>query len=345
MATGPVTELPPLGANGSRLVGRPLPAGGTVGVFAPASPYQNRSDLLRGVEWWERNGYRVKLAGGIDARDGYLAGSAEQRAADMIAMFADPAVDVVQALHGGFGSTQLVPELDFDLIRSNPKPFVGASDVTVLHAAIRRFCGLTTFYGPGLTKINAVGTPPLNQESLLRAVTSTEPLGEVPRNPDDQYIRTLAGGKASGEFAGGALWVLCQTIGTPWQIDLKGKILLLEEIGESPWRMDALLTHLRQAGVLEGVAGVVVSEVVDCDWSERRPEYPQTLSIEEVLARHIQPLDVPTIYGLPLGHGKHLFTTPLGAGATLDADRQTLSITEPALASPPEAGAQTTSHA
>jgi muramoyltetrapeptide carboxypeptidase len=302
-------------------------------VFAPAEPYHNRLDVLRGVAWWESRGYRVKLAENIYARHGYVAGSAERRAADLMSLFADPEVDVVHALHGGFGSTQLIPHLDFDLIAANPKPFVGASDVTVLHTAIRRRSGLVTFYGPGLTKINRADTPTFNQESLLRAVTSTDPLGEVPRNPDDPYVRTLVGGSASGEIVGGALWVLCQTIGTPWQVDLEGRIFLVEEIGEAPWRMDALLTHLTQAGVLDGVAGVVVSELVDCDWSEQRPELPRTLSLEDVLELHFEALGLPAVYGLPIGHGKHLFTTPFGARASLDAELGRLVIEEPALVS------------
>jgi muramoyltetrapeptide carboxypeptidase len=314
-----------------RVRARPLPAGGTIGVFAPAEPYHNRSSVLRGIAWWEGQGYQVKLAEGTYARNGYVAGPAYERAADLMEMFADLEVCLVQALHGGFGSTQLIPHLDFDLIATNPKPFVGASDVTVLHTAIRKYCGLVTFYGPGLTKTNGAETPKVNQESLLRAVTSTEPLGEVPRNPDDEYVRTLVGGKARGEIVGGALWVLCQTIGTPWQLDLEGKIFLLEEIGEAPWRMDALLTHLGQAGVLEGASGVVISELVDCDWSEARPESPRTLSIEDVLEAHFERLGVPTIYGLPLGHGKHHFTIPLGVTVTLDVDAQTLVIEEPAL--------------
>jgi muramoyltetrapeptide carboxypeptidase len=276
----------------------------------------------------------VQLAKNIYARDGYFAGAAEERAADLMEFFANPDIDLIQALHGGFGSTHLVPHLDFDVIADNPKPFVGASDVTVLHTAIRQRCGLVTFYGPGLTKINRKDTPKLNKDTLLRAVTSTVALGEVPRNPDDRYVRTLAGGHATGELVGGALWVLCQTVGTPWQLEVEGKILLLEEVGEAPWRMDALLTHLRQARALDGVAGVVIAELVDCDWSEARPEHPRTFSLEDVLERHFETLGVPTIYGLPIGHGRHFVTTPFGVRATLDADAATLIVDEPALVAP-----------
>ena len=125
--------------------GRPLPQGGCIGVPAPASPWENRSDLLRGVEWWRARGYRVKLADGIEARDAYVAGDPKSRARDLEAMFADPEVDVVQCLTGGFGSMQLVPHLDFDLIAEHPKAFCGYSDITALHVAMRQRAGLATF--------------------------------------------------------------------------------------------------------------------------------------------------------------------------------------------------------
>jgi muramoyltetrapeptide carboxypeptidase len=116
--------------------GRPLPEGGCIGLPAPASPWENRSDLLRGVEWWQERGYRVKLADGIEARDNYVAGDAKARARDLEAMFTDPEVDVVQCLTGGFGSMQLVPHLDFDLIAQHPKALCGYSDITALHVAL-----------------------------------------------------------------------------------------------------------------------------------------------------------------------------------------------------------------
>ena len=130
--------------------GRPLPEGGTIGVPAPASPYENRSEILRGVEAWEERGYKVKLGEHVFERDDYVAGSPEGRAHDVNAMFADPEVDVVQCLMGGYGSAQTIPFLDFDLIAANPKPFVGYSDITALHVAIRQRTGLATIYGYGL---------------------------------------------------------------------------------------------------------------------------------------------------------------------------------------------------
>src|SRR5262245_8620458 len=127
--------------------GSALRPGGTIGVPAPASPHHNRSAVLRGVEWWEARGYGVKLGEGAFDRDHWVAGDAERRARDLTAMFADPEVDLVQSLQGGYGSAQLIPHIDFDVIAANPKPFVGYSDITALHVVLRQRTGLATFYG------------------------------------------------------------------------------------------------------------------------------------------------------------------------------------------------------
>jgi muramoyltetrapeptide carboxypeptidase len=310
---------------------RPLPAGGTIGVPAPATPYFNRSEVIRGVRWWENQGYKVLLGDGVYDRDGYVAGDAAGRAKDIMSLFANPAVDVVHCLQGGYGSAQTIPELDFDVIRANPKPFVGYSDITALHTAIRHHTDLVTFYGPGVAGVGDPETKDFTRERLRRALTTVEPLGEVPRNPDDDFIRTLHPGVVSGEMTGGCLWLLGQTIGTPWQIDLTGKIFFFEDYDAPPWYVDGLLNQMTQAGMLTDVVGVVVGELYKCDWRETKPEFPQTLSIEDVLERYIGSLGVPAIYGLPMGHGKYLTTTPLGAKATLDADNGKLVIEEAAL--------------
>jgi muramoyltetrapeptide carboxypeptidase len=305
--------------------GRPLPDGGTVGVVAPASCYQNRSEVLRGVEWWQGRGYRVKLADGVFARDDYVAGDERKRAADLLALFADPEVDVVQCLQGGFGSAQAIPYLDFDVIAANPKPFLGFSDITALHVAIRQRTGLATFYAYGLLGLGEKDTSDFTRERLL-AVLRGGGAGPVPRDPDDPYVRPLRGGKVAAPLAGGCLWLLLQTMGTPWEIDLEGAIFFFEDYDAPPWYVDGMLTQLAHAGKLAGVRGVVVGDMEKCDWREGRPEWPRTKSIEDVLEKHLEPLGVPVLYKLPLGHGKHLATIPLGVEATLDADERTLTL-------------------
>lgn len=308
---------------------RPLPSGGTIGVASPASPYDARSEVLRGVEWWEAQGYKVKLAEGVYARDDYVAGDARQRAVDLNALFADPEVDVVQALQGGYGSAQTIPYLDFDAIAANPKPFVGFSDITALHVAIRRRTGMPTIYGNGLVGLGDPETTEFTRKRLLQ-VLGGEATGEVPRNPDDPYVRAIRGGVVTAPLAGGCLWLLLQTMGTPWEIDLEGTIFFFEDYKAAPYYIDGMLTQLGHAGKLDGLAGVVVGEMEGCDWGDTRPvsDWARSRSLEDVLEEHLEPLGVPVLYRLPLGHGKHLAALPLGVRYTLDADSRTLTVDE-----------------
>ena len=146
---------------------KPLPDGGTIGVAACASPYDMRSELDRGVEWWESQGYRVKLAPSVYDRDDYVAGEPKRRADDLHALFADPEVDVVQSLQGGFGSSEMLPHLDFELLAANPKPFIGYSDITSLHVPIRQRAGFPTFYGYGLVGMGDKETSAFSRDRLL----------------------------------------------------------------------------------------------------------------------------------------------------------------------------------
>jgi len=315
---------------GLRLRMKPLPPGGTIGVPATACPYENRSDVLRGIEWWESKGYRVKLSGAALARDDYVAGDPQQRARDLEAMFADPEDDVVQALQGGYGSFQTLPHLDFDVIARNPKPFVGSSDITALHTAIMSYTALATVYGNGLVGVGDPETTEFSRDRLL-AVLSGTANAEVPRDPDDPYVRAIAPGKVTAPLVGGCLWLLMQTLRTPWEIDLDGAIFFFEEVKAPPYYIEGFLTQLAHAGKLENVAGDVVGEIKDCDWGDQRQasDWARSRSLEDVLDERLGGLGVPVLYKLPLGHGKHLASLPLGVPYTLDADRRTLTLEEP----------------
>jgi muramoyltetrapeptide carboxypeptidase len=316
---------------GATLFGKTLPDGGTIGVAAPASPQDARSEVHRGVDWWEAQGYKVKLADGVYARDDYVAGDPAQRAADLATIFADPEVDVVQSLQGGYGSAQVIPHLDFDVIAANPKPFVGYSDITALHVAIRQRTGLATLYGNGLIGVGQKDASQFTRERLLEVLRSGG-VGEVPRDPEDPYVRTIAGGKVTAPIAGGCLWLLMQTMGTPWEIELEGSILFFEDVKAPPYYIDGFLNQLMQAGKLQQAVGVVVGEMKDCDWGDlrERSDWARSRSLEDVLEQYLEPLGVPVLYKLPLGHGKHLASLPLGVTCTLDADGRTLTVDEPA---------------
>ncbi len=301
-------------------------------MAAPASPYDSRSEVLRGVEWWESQGYRVKLAPGIWERDDYVAGDALGRAADLNALYVDPDVDVVQAFQGGYGSAQLIPHLDFDAIGANPKPLVGFSDITALHVAIRQRTGLATIYGNGLAGVGSAEMTAFSKQRLLEVLRDGG-AGEVPGNPDDPWLRTIRGGQATAPLVGGCLWLLMQTMGTPWEVDLDGAILFFEDTHCPPYYIDGNLLQLTHAGKLDRVAGVVVGQMDKCDWGDLRQvsDWARSRSIEDVLEERLEPLGVPVLYGLPLGHGKHLAALPLGVTCTLDADARTLTVDEPAL--------------
>lgn len=318
------------GPSPAQVLAPALPPGGVIGVPAPASPYHNRSQVERGVRLWESLGYRVKLSESIGAREHYLAGSAEVRATDLMACFTDPEVDVVLCLQGGYGSNQLIPLLDYDVIRANPKPLVGYSDITSLHVAIRQRTGLVTFYGPGLLAASAPKASAFTQQRLVDVLTGGG-RGPVPADPDDPYLRTLSSGRVSATLVGGDLWELRETLGTPWEIRTEGAILFFEEVDVAPWQVDGMLSQLTHAGKLAHVVGVVVGQMAGCEWSRERAWTANTKSLEDVLEYYLAPLGVPVLYGLPLGHGPHLATIPLGVRATLDADAQCLTIDEPGL--------------
>jgi muramoyltetrapeptide carboxypeptidase len=312
-------------------LGRALPPGGTVGVPAPASPYHNRSAVLRGVEWWQAAGYDVKLGDGAFARDHWVAGTAAGRARDLVAMFADPDVDLVQCLQGGYGSAELIPHIDFDVVAANPKPFLGYSDITALHVALRQRTGLATFYGYGLLGVGDPQTSAFTRERLT-AVLAGATTGPVPSDPDDGYVRAIRGGRATAPLVGGCLWLLMQTMGTPWEVELDGCILFFEDVDLPTWHLDGFLVQLLHAGKLDSVAGVVVGDMEKCDWPYHGSnDFARTKSVEDVLEERLEPLGVPVLYGLPLGHGKHQAVVPLGVMATLDGDTRTLTIDEPAL--------------
>lgn len=285
--------------------------------------------MERGVEWWESQGYRVKLSEGAFSNDDWSAGAPEQRARDLEALFTDREVNVVQVYRGGYGSAELIPLLDFDLVTANPKPFVGFSDITALHESIRQRTGLATFYGPGLHSVGSHEATDFTRDRLLAQLRGGT--GEVPRSPEDPYLRTLAGGRVRAPLVGGCLWLLVQTMGTPWEFRAEDSILFFEDVNLPGWQLDGMLVQLTAAGKLDGVAGVVVGEIAKSDFPDIRSGFPRMKSLEEVLENRLAPLGVPVLYGLPLGHGKHLATVPLGVTCTLDADARTLTVEEPAI--------------
>jgi muramoyltetrapeptide carboxypeptidase len=308
---------------------RHLEPGDTVGIVLPASMAFEASTVDLAREQLEALGFRVKVGAHALARHGYLAGTDEERAADIMAMFADPEVAALFCFRGGWGTPRLLPLLDFERIRSNPKPFVGYSDITALLNAIHQQAGLVTFHGP----IAAANLRPFNREWLLRALTSTAPLGTLANPPkeDDELVPrsyrivTLTPGTCRGRVVGGNLTLLCALMGTPWEVDTDGAILLLEDIEEELYRVDRMLTQLAQGGKLERAAGVVFGYCTDC------PVEGPSFSLEELLRHHVGKLGIPAMAGLAFGHREKQLTLPIGLPATLDAVAGTLTFDEAAV--------------
>jgi muramoyltetrapeptide carboxypeptidase len=288
-----------------------------------------RADVQRGIAWLESKGYRVKLMPGALEQDGWHAGSPEVRAGDLQTAFADPEVDAILTMRGGYGSAQVIPLLDFDVIGKTPKAFVGLSDITALHAAFLARAGLATFYGPSLTMFGDPSPPSFTTERFLR-VLAGETTGPVPEDRERLTVMSIAGGKASGRLVGGCLVDFIYTIGTPWEPNLDSAIFFFEDVNNAPIRIDRALLYLEQIGKLAGVRGIVVGELAGCEWYEHTSA-PRSKTLENVLEDRLGGLGIPVLYGLPLGHGASLATLPLGVQATLDADALTLTIDEPAL--------------
>lgn len=313
-------------APGERAKGRRIGLGATIAVPSPASPVSDERAIRAAVDWLEAKGFVVTFTPRANEGWSYTAGTPTDRARDLEHAFADPEVDAVICLGGGHGAGQVLRHLDYGVIAENPKPFVGFSDITVLHAAIAKETGLVTFWGPMVGQLGSASA--YTRENLLRALTQGAPIGDI--DPDGPPGQSIVGGVAEGELVGGTTSVLCTLMGTPWEPDTRGKILLLEDIRQEPCRVDRYLTHLLNAGKLDDCAGICIAEHVDCVPSLHHPAFDgPSPAVEELLDALIAPLGIPAVYGLPLGHGRRLATVPLGARARLDAYNGRLEILEP----------------
>lgn len=298
-----------------------LKPGATIGIISPASPFK-KEQLAQGIAVVQAMGFGVRLAEGLFETEGYLAGADGRRAAQIHQMFRDDAADAVMCARGGYGALRLLATLDYDLIGANPKPFIGFSDITALHQALFVKTGLVTFHGPMVCTL-AHGDIP-SRTSLQDALAADRPV----RLRTDTAL-PVRPGRAQGILVGGNLANLCHLIGTPFAACYRGCILFIEEIGEAPYRIDRMLTQMRLAGCLEGIAGVVLGAFKDCgDLSE----------IAELVGRTFAGASVPILAGMAAGHGDRNLTLPLGLPAMMDADAGELMLLECATVQPQDDG-------
>jgi muramoyltetrapeptide carboxypeptidase len=298
------------------LLPQALNPGDTVMLVSPSGPTKPER-VARGIELLTGWGLRPVLGPNAYARQGYLAGSDTLRAADLNAAFADPEVRGVLCTRGGYGTQRIVDTIDMDAVRRDPKVVAGFSDITALQLALWRGTRLATVHGPGAAWLDE-RTPPVSAESLRAALMGKDPI-VVKRVETEETAAVAVPGTATGPLLGGNLSLIVSSVGTPDFPDLRGAILLVEDVGEAPYKVDRMLTHLRRAGVFDGVAGVAVGQFTDCadGWA---------VPVTEVLADRLGDLGVPVLGGLPIGHGTGQLTVPVGTAATLDADAGVLTV-------------------
>jgi muramoyltetrapeptide carboxypeptidase len=286
-----------------------LRQGHEVGIIAPAGPV-HQSEIRPAIDLLVSAGYRVVLASHLFHRDGYMAGDDDSRLEDIHSMFHNEDIRVIFCARGGYGTLRLLDRIDYDLIRSNPKIFVGYSDITALLLAIYKKTGLITFHGPVVKEFTKNSNRNLNL--FFDLVSSKEAL-----RLDMSGGAVLLPGKTRGNLLGGNLSLITRLIGTPFMPSMKGALLFVEETGEPLYRVDRMLTHLRLSGLLDEVVGLIAGRFIDCgDMSE----------INNVITNTVSDFGFPVISGLPVGHGTENVTLPIGLQADLDTDHMSLSF-------------------
>jgi muramoyltetrapeptide carboxypeptidase len=297
-----------------------LRPGSRVALVAPAGPIPE-GGVDRAVARVRALGWEPVEGGFCRGRCGYLSGTDEERAADLNGALRDPFVDAVWFLRGGYGTMRILPAIDWDALARHPKALIGFSDNTAIHLAANR-AGVIGFHGP---HPHPPAFPDFARDALLRVLASTEPAGILPFPVDGPRPETLRGGTAEGRLVGGNLSLLSATLGTPYGVDADGAILFIEEVGEAPYRIDRMLSHLKLAGVLDAVAGIAVGAITET------PGEDGDARVREVLHDRLAPLGIPLVTGFPFGHVDDNWTLPVGVRARLDADAGTLALLEPAV--------------
>jgi len=303
-----------------------LKRGDTIGIIAPSSPTRKEENIKKAIEVLEAQGFKVVVGDSCIKKYGYLSGSDETRAKDINEMFKNPKIDGIFCIRGGYGTPRILDMLDYKSIKENPKVFIGYSDITAIHIALNQKCNLVTIHGPMVVSDMIEDFDDFSKESYFNTITISKPIGEL-KNPRGSDIKSLVAGKAKGKIVGGNLSLIVATLGTPYEINTKGKLLFLEDIGEYTYRIDRMLTQLRLSKKLEESEGIILGDFKDCI-----PENEEFgLTLMEVFNDIIVPLNKPTIYDFKAGHCSPKLTIPFGVNAILDAEKCTVSITERAL--------------
>ena len=291
--------------------------GDTVGIITPSSPLADDEGYAIAEANIKALGLQLRWGKNVGKRTGYLAGTDEERIADLHAMFADPAVKAIVCLRGGSGAGRLLDKLDYGLIAQNPKIFMGYSDITALHQAIVTQAGLVTFHG---AVANSRWT-----DMVFRQFRQLFFDGQPPVYADNQRpVRTLTPGAAEGKLLGGNLTVLTGIAGSRYYPDFTDSILFIEEIGEEPYRIDRMFSQLDLSGALKQIKGFVFGRCTDCEASDPRSSLP----LDRIVDHYIKPLGIPAYQGALIGHMDEQFILPVGARVCMDANQGTITVME-----------------
>ncbi|HEX9220394.1 MAG TPA: LD-carboxypeptidase [Gemmatimonadaceae bacterium] len=295
---------------------KPLESGARVALIAPAGPLQKAEDLPRAEENVRKLGWKAVVAPHATERIGYLAGNDRDRLNDINSALRDPEIDALWCLRGGYGIIRILSGIDYDAISKTPKAIIGYSDITALHAAVQRKCGVITYHGPTARELMS----DFSRDSFQRAVVSQRDSCGTAAN-----AREINPGAAEGRVVGGNLAVLASLCGTAFMSDLTDGILILEDINEPVYRVDRMLQQLKLSGALNGCKAIAFGACVKC--SDDGGGGGGNRSFDDVLGEISDELGVPCIAGIPVGHIDQQWTVPLGAMAALDTGTRTLTIT------------------
>ena len=309
---------------------RALHDGDTIGVIAPATAVSDPDDIQRVIETAKYFNLKIKFGKNVVKGNGYKSRTINERLDDLHSMFNDDNVKAIFCIRGGYGSAQLLDKIDYELIKQNPKIFIGYSDITAMHIAINKFSNLITFHGPVLLSSFTDYTI----DYFKKALFTSEPIGEI-QNPISTVglrnsfpLRTIKKGTAKGSLIGGNLTLISTNMGTPYEIETKNKILFLEDVGEEPYRIDRMLNQLKLSGKLHSSAAVVFGVCKGCNYNGLDTSRVWDSSLGEILDFYLAGLNIPVVYGYLIGHTSNQITIPIGVNAVLDAENQKFEIIE-----------------
>ena len=308
-----------------------LKSGDKLAIVAPGS-YISESELQDSIKNLNELGFDTTYSEKILLQSGYFAGSDEDRTKDLMEKFADKSVKGIVCARGGYGCARILPMLDYDIIRANPKVLIGYSDITALLFGLYQKAGLISFHGP-------VGTSTFNDYSVnnfKNVLMNPEWTAVFPNSTSDTDeniygVTTIVNGKGKGRLVGGNLSLVVSIIGTEYDVDYSGKIVFIEEIGEEPYRIDRMLTQMIQTGKFDKAAGIMMGIFRKCEVKKNSDLTSKSFTLMEVLKDRFSKLKIPVVYGMSFGHVTDKFTIPFGALAELDANNQTFTLLERAV--------------